>query len=209
MAELLHLRRAYRKEVRVRLQTLGLVALVCLCSRPALATPVLSVPATTNATQFDTFTVDVSIADAVDVIGFQFDLTYDETLLTVTDVTEGPFLGSGGAGTVFLPGDFTTTPGSITFTLGALSGLDPGINGGGVLAHIVFTPILPGASALTLSNALLQDSTFEVIEPELSSGRVVIAESTTAPQVPEPSTLMLIATGLAAAYRRRRANRAA
>jgi hypothetical protein len=93
--------------------------------------------------------------------------------------------------------------------LGALSGPDPGINGGGVLAHILFTAIAPGISPLTLSNALLQNSAFDVIEPDLSNGEVNIAQSTAGPEVPEPSTLILIGTGLAAAYRRRRANRAA
>jgi hypothetical protein len=197
----------HRKEVSVRLRILGLVILVGLFSRSAAATTVSIEPATSSVTQFDSFTVDIAIADVTDLIGFQFDVTFDPLLLSVNDVTEGPFLPGGGV-TFFVPGDFTTTPGVISFTGDALIGLDPGVTGSGVLAHILFTANAPGTATLTLSNVLLQDSTFAEIETALASGRVTVAESDEPTPVPEPGTIVLIGTGLAAAYRRR-ANRAA
>jgi hypothetical protein len=165
-------------------------------------------PATSNVTQFDSFTVDIKITDVTDLFGFQFDLTFDPSLLSVNDVTEGPFLPSGGP-TFFIPGDFTTTPGVITITGDSLLAAVPGVTGNGVLAHILFSATAAGTSSLTLSDVLLQDSNLEDIATSLLGGRVVVAPSDVVTPVPEPGTMALIGTGLAVAYRRRRANRAA
>jgi len=89
MAELLQ-PRGRTQEVSVKVRILGLVLLVGLVSRPALATSVSIQPATSSVTQGDTFTVDIAITGAADLVAYQFDLTYDSAILTATDVTSGP-----------------------------------------------------------------------------------------------------------------------
>ena len=219
----------------MKVRILGLVLLVGLVSRPALATSVSIQPATSSVTQGDTFTVDIAITGAADLVAYQFDLTFDPAVLAATGVTMGPFLTSGGGSSVFVPGDFTTTPGVISGTAETLvGGTTPGVSGDGVLAHISFSAIAAGTSALTLSNdfflKLLRDANGDlvtdtddqslffgdfIVDPNLvpitfeNGSATVVAAPPAGPVVPEPSTLMLIGTGLAAAYRRRRANRAA
>src|SRR5262249_18865745 len=182
----------------------GFVLVVLALARPALATPVVAIaPSSKTVTQGDSFTLDVSIAGAVDLYGFQFDVEFNPLVLTATDVTEGPFLATGGS-TLFFPGDFTTTPGLISFNGGSLTGLVPGVSGGGVLAHLSFTATQAGSSAITLSNGLFVDSALVEIAAALVGGDVTINRSTQSPTVPEPATLMLVASGIAAAVRRRR-----
>jgi len=233
MAELLQ-PRGRTQEVSVKVRILGLVLLVGLVSRPALATSVSIQPATSAVTQGDTFTVDIAITGAADLVAYQFDLTFDPAVLAATDVTMGPFLTSGGGSSIFVPGDFTTTPGVISGTAETLvGGTTPGVSGGGVLAHISFSAIAAGTSALTLSNdfflKLLRDANGDlvmdtddqspffgdfIVDPDLvpitfQDGSATVIAAPPSAEVPEPSTVVLLGAGLVAAVRRRRANRAA
>ena len=126
------------------------------------------------------FSVDVLIDDGVDLYAWNFDISFDGTILQATSVIEGAFLQTGGS-TIFLQGTIDNSAGMISFIGDSLQGLIPGVSGtNGVLATVNFEIASYGVSPLGLSNILLLDSNLDEIE---SSGT---AGSLTA--VPEPGT---------------------
>ena len=77
------------------------------------------------------------------------------------------------------------------------------MSGDGTLARVSFTAASGGTSSISLSNLLFQDSLGEFIDPTTLNASVDVNASSTAP-VPEPGTLMLVGSGLAMAWRKRR-----
>lgn len=203
--------------VRRTLATL-VVAVLFLVGRSAHATTISAPFVTVN--NGDTFTVDISVADALDLTAWQFDLAFDPTIVEVNSVTEGPFLSS------FTPSGFTTfTPGLIDNASGLISGVFGSFDdvaplpaGSGVLANIEFHALAPGISPLTFSSVFLDfaDQGFDVTGGQISvlgpndsdggSGGDGGGGTTPTP-VPEPATLLLFVTGgglMAARSKRRR-----
>ena len=89
------------------------LALIALPAR-AHALPVVTAGSATVEVG-DTFTIPISIADAVELQSWQFDLAFDPALLSATAVTEGPFLSqSGASSTLFISGVIDNTTGHIT-----------------------------------------------------------------------------------------------
>jgi hypothetical protein len=189
----------------MRLRTLCLVLFVGLCARPVAAAPILSIePGTSTVNQGDTFFLDINITGVTDLYGFQFDVLYDPTILTANDITEGAFLPSGGF-TFFIPADPAATPGNLGTTYDLLLGPLQGVSGDGTLARISFTAASGGPSSISLSNLLLQDSVGNIIDFDTQTGTpsTSVDVNSTAP-VPEPGTLMLVGSGIAMAWRKRR-----
>lgn len=203
------------KRFALRLRVVTVLAFTLLAaaafSPRSEAVPILSVGSATVAVG-DTFTIPVSITDAVDLTSFQFDLSFDALILQAIGVTESAFFTQGDI-TVFIPGFIDNTTGQILGVSDALL-FQPSVNGSGVLANIEFTAIGAGTSALTLSNVFLNlsDTGFTVTHGE------VCVTSPTAPtcapggggggggQVPEPGTLALLTIGFAALNWRRWTN---
>jgi len=129
----------------------------------------------------DTVTINLNVADAVNLTSWQFDLNYNPLLLQANSVTEGSFLSSAGS-TLFIPGFIDNTAGLIGGMSGFFTDLIPP-SGSGVLATIEFTALASGLSPLTLSNVFVDG---------LDSGFTVTNGSAT---VPEPSSLALLLLG--------------
>ena len=119
------------------------------------AAPMISVGSAT-VNEFDTFTIPVSITDAVDLASWQFNLSFGPTILqvTATGVTESNFFTQGDI-TVFVPGFVDNALGHIFGVADALI-FQPAVNGSGVLAYIEFTANAAGVSPLALSNSILE-----------------------------------------------------
>jgi hypothetical protein len=166
-----------------------LVLPICTC-----ADTVLSVQTPSTVSQGSTFIVGVNIAGVTDLYDFQFDLSFNPAVINATNVSEGMFL-SGGGSTFFIPGTIDNTSGNVTFNVATLLSAVPGVSGNGTLALFDFTTLTSGTSAFTISNVILQDSTGAILNSTTSGGSVTAQGPTT---VPEPSSLILLGTGLLA-----------
>jgi Cohesin domain len=133
------------------------------CPTAVIATPT-STPTLTPATVFvsppasqaqtgTTFSVDVDIANAVNVGAFSFLVQFDPTLLVVQAATIGPFLGSTGRST-FCSLD-PSAAGSARFSCGTLGATLAGASGGGTLAALTFGATAVGTSPLALRGVTL------------------------------------------------------
>jgi general secretion pathway protein D len=139
------------------------------------------------------FAVDVNVANVSDLFAFGFDIGFTPGTLSAVSVTEGSFLPGGGS-TFFLPGTIDNTLGTISFNADTLIGSIPGVSGNGTLAILDFTALSAGTSPISILNASLLDSTLSPISfTSLNGGANVGAQA-----VPEPSTLILLGSGLLA-----------
>lgn len=143
-----------------------------------------------------TFTVNVSIADVTNLYGYSLKLYYNSTLLNGTQVTEGPFLKSGGQ-TFFDVENFTdnynSTDGVVFVVCLSLTGINaPGVNGAGVLISVQFKSLTLGNSVpLQLADISLSDPNSKAISYGTPSDGTVTV-------VPEFTSLVAIVTLIAA-----------
>jgi hypothetical protein len=174
--------------------------------RGADATAIVSVDTGTPTVSVGTsMVVNVDITAVSDLYGFQFDLGFNPTVLSVGVSNEGTLLPGGGA-TFFVPGTNDNVGGSVTATADTLLTAISGVTGTGTLASFDFTAIGAGISALTLSNLFFLDSSLTPIVDYTTSGGLVTVNQATS--IPEPSTLGLLGLGLIGIVFSRR-NRAA
>jgi hypothetical protein len=134
------------------------------------STPKMAVhpPAVNDIEPGGTFNVNVTITDVSALFNWQFVIDFDPRILRVDNVTEGPFLGSTGENTIFLPPKIDNNQGNVfagaTFQP-APSWPEEGATGSGVLATIVFS--VTGRGTTTLE--------FDKDQPRL--GTVVLGQS--------------------------------
>jgi hypothetical protein len=190
------------------IQTLRAFAFISVFALPTLshAVPIVTAgSATVNVG--DIFTIPISITDAVDLTSFQLDMSFTASILqvTATGITESAFFTQGDS-TVFVPGILDNTNGQILGVSDAFAGLQPPVNGSGVLANIEFQAMAAGVSPLTLSNVFLNllDSGFTVTNGEVCVKSPTAATCGPGGQVPEPSTLVLLSLGIGAFWLRGR-----
>lgn len=164
------------------------VALVFVELRQAGAVPTISAPSVTVGLG-DTLTIPISITDAVDLQFFQFDLSFAPLIVQANM--------AGATAGALLPFDwFFTSPGAVDNTGGAILGVSASgsaFSGSGVIANVEFTALAAGISPLNLSGVFLNlsDQGFTV-----TNGQICVTPCDQTPQVPEPTTLVLMASGL-------------
>lgn len=132
----------------------ALIAPAALAQEAAVVTlqPVAFVPL-----EGETFTTDVTIENAKDLLGFQFDVNFDPAAFAVDSIELGPFLASTGRSTQPLGPDLRAAgEGRVVyggFTLGTPE--QPGAEGAGVLATITWRVVQPADFTATLSRVQL------------------------------------------------------
>jgi hypothetical protein len=163
-------------------------------SSKVFADTISVIPSSSTVSAGDNFVVDVNISGVADLYDFGFDLYFNPAVIQATKVVEGAFLPTGGP-TFFIPGIVDNIGGSVTFNADTLESAGPGVTGSGTLVEFDFTAIASGISSLNLDPAtlILQDSTGALIDSTTTNGSVTV-EGTT--PVPEPSSLVLLVTGV-------------
>jgi len=114
------------------------------------------VPSTTSPRVGDRIFVEVRIENATNVGSVPFHLKYNRQVLEfVPPATQGPFLNSDGANSVFLATD-STGGGEVVVGLSRLGGGD-GMSGAGTLATFQFQAINPGDAGFAWVGASVKD----------------------------------------------------
>ena len=99
----------------------------------------------------DTFTLDISAETVFDMAGWQFDITFDPTILEAVNVSEGNFLKTDGATTFFQGGSIDNAAGKI-IGLSAARLSAQGVTGTGTLLQVRFKAKSGGETELALQN---------------------------------------------------------
>jgi len=134
------------------------------------------------------FIINVTVSGVTDLYGWEFQLNWNSTLLNVLNVSEGPFLETGGS--TFFEYSLNATDGSV-LVYDTLNGFIPGVNGDGTLATLAFSASNVGQCPLTLQNVELSNSQDQPISCQPASGYayvtpqhdVVVTQVTAAPMI--------------------------
>jgi len=151
-----------------------LVLLLLCCSNLEAATVRLepSVISTVNGT---TFTVNVVIEDAVNLMGAEIFVGFDPTKLGSETMNKGEMLGRNGATVVFFT---TTTTGKVGFAASCLGGNPTGVTGSGTIAQLSFKYIGQSDSWLNIDSTDLRDTSLQAIQVTGTTGVTVTAAAT-------------------------------
>jgi len=157
--------RIHKTVILTLIMLTSLLSLMLPFTAKAATTTLFVDPATGKVLVSKTFTVNISIANATDLYGWEFKLYYNNTMLNCTGIIEGPFLNSSGS-TFFnvkdLNNTYNATHGRVWAT-GVLLGNVSGVNGSGVLASVTFMCKEFGSSVLDLVDTTLGDSKGDAI----------------------------------------------
>ena len=166
--------RPYRTlSLLILLSLLAILPLAVAAQEPA--TVALQPPASMPGAG-ETFTTDVTISNAADLLGYQFDVNFDPARLAVEKIDLGPFLASTGRSPQPLGPDTTNASSGRVVYGGFTPGKpeQPGASGDGVLATITWKVVQPGEFEASLSRVQLAGA----------GGRALPGSDTPAPPTP-------------------------
>lgn len=175
----------------------ALFSLAGACSANSLTLAVLG-PGTSSTFSGQVgqhYQVDVYAGNYTDLYSWQFDLSWDPSILLLNQITEGSGLASAGA-TYFVPGSIDNITGTSMANADTVLGPGPGANGTqGLLAYFDFSAIGSGSTTLSLTNVILLDSNLNDLLGTTSSATATISGASVDASVPEPVNIGLVFLG--------------
>ncbi len=142
-----------KKFILVPITLLLLMLIIPVFKISANSTNISINPINSYVTVNKTLSVDVDVSDVTNLTAWQFTVHFNTTLLSCTDVVEGPFLKT--AGSTFYGKTIDNSLGTV-LAYSTLLG-STYVSGSGVLATITFTALAVGDSSLHLSDTKLGD----------------------------------------------------
>jgi hypothetical protein len=136
----------------------------------------IETPSTPVATNEGPLTVSVVVEDVTNLGAFEFDLTYDPSVLRFEDVQVGSFLGSSGREVQCL--DPRSTESSMRFACVTLGSTPAGPDGSGVLATVSFEPVGAGSSPLHFTGLTLTDPPAQELPAQAQDATVTVVAGT-------------------------------
>ena len=124
-------------------------------------------PETSEGNVGENFTIEVKVSDVIDLYGYEFHLRWNSTLLDCVEVSEGPFLKSGGS--TFFTYKINSTEGCMVVDCTLLGDIQ-GVSGNGTLTTIKFYIKTTGECLLDLYDTILLDSAEQAIEHSTTDG---------------------------------------
>ena len=159
-----------------------LILILGISVHAASAAPVISVdPTNIQVLEGESFTVNIMVDPGdVEIMGVQYQLHFDNTLLSAVDQSKGAFLSHDGGSTIPLVNNVNNTVGIIEY--GEMRTIDYGVTTSGILATIKFNATKHGVCSLTLRDVVMSDQNSDEI-PDVSSndGRCTITSKTGTP----------------------------
>ena len=126
----------------------------------------------------DTFSVQLNAENLTDLAGWQFDVSFDPTLLEAIEVSEGDLLKTDGGTTFFQKGTIDNAAGKITGLRSVQLGGN-GVTGTGTLLSLTFSAKTSGETQLALRNFNFGSITGEAIAVEPYDAFITISEQLT------------------------------
>jgi PKD repeat protein len=126
------------------------------------------------------FTINVDVVNVSNLFSWQFQLSYNSTLLATSKsgITLGPYWQSALAtGRGFVLENVNSTAGTVLIAFTLLNSGTPAFNGTSILANINFSPLHPGQSRLHLSNTILLNSGGATIPSTTQDGSVFVQQA--------------------------------
>jgi hypothetical protein len=137
-------------------------------SNAILSTTTVAVsPSSVTVPVSQNFTINVNVSGVSDLYGWEFQLDWNSTLLDAVNVSEGPFLKTGG--NTFFTYTVNATMGNMIVDC-ALMGDIPGVSGDGTLATITFYTKSVGECQLDLHDVILLNSLEQSIQCQTLGG---------------------------------------
>ncbi len=139
----------------------------------------------------EVFSVDIVVLDVTDLHRYAFDLDFP-TELSALSANDGGFLVD-----PTLVGSPELTAPDVNMEAMSLAAPPTGSTGSGVLATISFQALSSGTALLDLNDVEFNDPEDNEIDPgTLFDGTINITEDGTTEPIPEPSTILLLGSGL-------------
>ena len=145
----------FKKKVLLNFVPMLLLSVIIVGSAASPVATVYIDPEESTVKLYQTFKIDVNIADVSGLQGFDFCLSYDTTILDCLEVEEGSLMASFGLTIVAhkeIEDDYKPTVGRIWFAVALLG--DAFADGDGTLATITFNATSLGESELDLHSIL-------------------------------------------------------
>jgi hypothetical protein len=121
------------------------------CTPAEIIVPNATIPSGSNAT------IDVTINATVGIYAYEFVLTYDPSVVSCTNASEGAFLSSDGAGSFSII-RVNNTVGSVVFA-STRYGTNSTVTGYGTMLRANFTAVSSGSTSMRTENLSLVDNT--------------------------------------------------